>query len=93
MGWVMLSFGIIGLYNAYEDTRNYRNKNITPNYQLYTHIGRMVGGYTATITAVLVVNGDALPDQVPEVILWLSPTLLLTPLSIHWIRKHKNCSC
>ena len=42
-----------------------------------------------TVTAVLVVNGDRLPFAVPEFLLWLSPTLVLTPLSIYWIRQRK----
>ena len=49
----------------------------------------MIGGYTATLTAVLVVNGDRIPVDVPEFILWLSPTLVLTPLSVYWIRQRK----
>ena len=89
MGWVMLTFGGIGLFSVFQDFKNYRGKNPASNYRLLTHIGRMVGGYTATVTAVLVVNGDRLPFVVPEFLLWLSPTILLTPLSIYWIRKRK----
>ena len=64
-------------------------KNAQPKHRLFTHIGRMIGGYTATVTAVLVVNGDRLPFVVPEFLLWLSPTLILTPISIYWIRQRK----
>lgn len=89
MGWVMLTFGGIGLFSVFQDLKNYRGKNPRRNYGLLTHIGRMIGGYTATVTAVLVVNGDRLPFAVPEFLLWLSPTLVLTPLSIYWIRQRK----
>ena len=34
---------------------------------------RMIGGYTATVTAVLVVNGDRLPFVVPEFLCGLAP--------------------
>lgn len=89
MGWVMLTFVGIGWFNVYKDFINYRGKNAQPKHRLFTHIGRMIGGYTATVTAVLVVNGDRLPFAVPEFLLWLSPTLVLTPLSIYWIRQPK----
>ena len=89
MGWVMLTFGGIGLFSVFQDIKNYLGKNPARNYRLLTHIGRMVGGYTATVTAVLVVNGDRLPFAVPEFLLWLSPTLVLTPLSFYWIRQRK----
>ena len=89
MGWVMLTFGGIGWFNVYKDFINYRGKNAQPKHRLFTHIGRMIGGYTATVTAVLVVNGDRFPFAVPEFLLWLSPTLVLTPLSIYWIRQRK----
>ena len=89
MGWVMLTFGGIGWFNVYKDFINYRGKNAQPKHRLFTHIGRMMGGYTATVTAVLVVNGDRVPFAVPEFLLWLSPTLVLTPLSIYWIRQRK----
>lgn len=89
MGWVMLTFGGIGWFSVYKDFINYRGKNAQPKHRLFTHIGRMIGGYTATVTAVLVVNGDRLPFVVPEFLLWLSPTLILTPISIYWIRQRK----
>ena len=89
MGWVMLTFGGIGWFSVYKDFINYRGKNAQPKHRLFTHIGRMIGGYTATVTAVLVVNGDRLPFVVPEFLLWLSPTLVLTPISIYWIRQRK----
>ncbi len=55
MGYTMLVFGSIGLFGVYSDLKNYRGEIKHPNYRLLIHIGRMVGGYTATVTAVLVV--------------------------------------
>ncbi len=89
MGWVMLTFGGIGWYSVYKDFINYKGRNPERKHRLFTHIGRMIGGYTATLTAVLVVNGDRIPVDVPEFVLWLSPTLVLTPLSVYWIRQRK----
>lgn len=56
MGAVMLVFGFIGLYSVYRDFNYYKGEIAHRNYRLFIHIGRMVGGFTATVTAVLVVN-------------------------------------
>lgn len=90
MGYVMLVFGSIGLFSVYRDLQNYRGEIKHTNYRLIIHIGRMVGGYTATVTAILVVNAHHLPFALPEFIYWLTPTLILTPLSIFWIKKRKK---
>ena len=90
MGAAMLVFGSIGLYSVYSDFNNYNGKTTQRNYRLFIHIGRMVGGFTATVTAVLVVNAQYIPLTIPEVVYWLTPTLIFTPLSIYWIRQRKK---
>ena len=90
MGAVMLVFGSIGLYSVYQDFNNYKGEAAHRNYRLLTHIGRMVGGFTATVTAVLVVNAQYIPLAVPAVVYWLAPTLIFTPLSVYWIRQRKK---
>ena len=89
MGAVMLVFGSIGLYSVYQDFNNYKGEAKHRNYRLLTHIGRMVGGFTATFTAVLVVNAQYIPLNIPAALYWLAPTLIFTPLSIYWIKKRK----
>ena len=86
MGAVMLVFGSIGLYNVYLNFNNYKGEETHRNYRLFIHIGRMVGGFTVTVTAVLVVNVQYIPLTIPGVLYWLAPTLLFTPLSIYWIK-------
>ena len=90
MGAVMLVFGSIGLYSVYQDFNHYKGEVAQRNYRLFTHIGRMVGGFTATVTAVLVVNAQYIPLAVPAVAYWLAPTLLFTPLSMYWIKQRKK---
>ena len=90
MGAVMLVFGSIGLYSVYQDINNYKGEAKHRNYRLLTHIGRMVGGFTATVTAVLVVNAQYIPLNIPAALYWLAPTLIFTPLSIYWIRQRKK---
>lgn len=90
MGYVMFVFGSVGIFSVYRDLKNYRGEYNHPKYRLLTHIGRMVGGYTAAFTAVLVVNAHYIPFAIPEFVYWLAPTLLFTPLSIYWIKKRKR---
>ena len=90
MGAVMLVFGSIGLYSVYQDFNHYKGEVARRNYRLFTHIGRMVGGFTATVTAVLVVNAQYIPLAVPAFAYWLAPTLLFTPLSMYWIKQRKK---
>ena len=90
MGAVMLVFGSIGLYSVYQDFNHYKGEVAQRNYRLFTHIGRMVGGFTATVTAVLVVNAQYIPLAVPAFAYWLAPTLLFTPLSMYWIKQRKK---
>ncbi len=90
MGAVMLVFGSIGLYSVFQDFNNYKGKAAHRNYRLLIHIGRMVGGFTATVTAVLVVNAQYIPLNIPAAIYWLAPTLIFTPLSIYWNRQRKK---
>ena len=90
MSAVLLIFGSIGLYSVHQDFKNYKGEAKHRNYRLLTHIGRMVGGFTATVTAVLVVNASYIPIAIPDVVYWLTPTLIFTPLSIYWIKKRKK---
>ena len=90
MGAVMLVFGSIGLYSVYQDFNHCKGEVAQRNYRLFTHIGRMVGGFTATVTAVLVVNAQYIPLAVPAFAYWLAPTLLFTPLSMYWIKQRKK---
>lgn len=53
---------------------------------LYRHIGRMGGAYIAIITAFLVINLTFLPDMVA----WLGPTFIGSPLITFYIRRYKK---
>ena len=87
MGWALLLFGLIGLFSVRKDLENYSEKSKKRQYWLRAHIARIVGAYTASITAFLVVNQSVFPKFIPEVIYWVLPTFVLTPLIVYWIRK------
>lgn len=79
---VMLVFGIIGLLNAVQDIRSYRNIKRLNKKWLQHHIGKMTGGFIAAFTAFIVVNG-----WIPGIYGWLSPAVLGTIYIFYWIRK------
>lgn len=85
-GFVLLVFGFISVLMAKKDIAIYRGNIKKTNYWLLIHISRMVGSYIASITAFLVVNNTILPGLV----VWLAPTVLLTPLIIFWSNKYKG---
>ena len=43
------------------------------------HIGRMIGAYIASLIVFIVVNAKNSPIDIDSFILWLGPTLILTP--------------
>ena len=78
---VMAVFGLIGGLFAIEDLRGALGQ--TGRARIARHLGRMLGGTIATLTAVAVVNLAAWPTLV----VWLGPTVLLTPLIALWSRR------
>ena len=83
-GIVFVVFGFISLRFVYTDWQNYTGKAKEKNYWLLAHLQRMTGAYIASLTAFLVVN-----KILPGIIVWLLPTVILTPLIIVWTRKYR----
>lgn len=87
MGWALVAFGSIGLQFAIDDIRNWAvERNFSARIQ--SHLQHMLGGTIATVTAVLVQQivprlGDGNPWAV---VVWLSPTVIITPLIVLWSR-------
>ena len=82
-GIVLLVFGIISLLMVRSDFKIYAGRSKYKNYWLLIHLQRMVGAYIAAVTAFLVTN-----DYFKlGVILWLLPTVILTPLIFRWSRQ------
>lgn len=76
---ILLAFGSIGLTMALADWRDWSRGPVAGKARMARHLGRMLGGSIATITAAGVVNQGFLPDLV----VWLGPTALITPV-IFW---------
>jgi uncharacterized membrane protein len=85
-GVVFIAFGGLGLRNVKHDFNYYRGIIDFKNYWLVQHIGRMSGGFIASVTAVLVVNNKYF-TFIPDILLWLLPTILIVPLIVYWSKK------
>lgn len=87
MGWALAAFGSIGVQFAVGDIRTWRSDK-TFAVRVQSHLQHMLGGTIATITAVLVQQvvprlGEGNPWAV---VVWLSPTAIITPLIAMWSR-------
>jgi uncharacterized membrane protein len=76
---VMPVFGLLGAALAAQDLLESGRSNAD---RIGRHLSRMLGALIATVTAVLVVNGDAL--GLPSVAAWLVPTVAVVPLIVWW---------
>jgi uncharacterized membrane protein len=85
-GIVLLAFGAFGSFSCLQTMRRYASGYQDKNGWLYTHISGMCGGYIATLTAFLVNTVHFLPP----VMLWLGPSVILTPYIIVTLRKFRS---
>ena len=76
-------FGITAISLGYTDFRSYRNKTAIGKQRIARHLTNMLAGTIAVITAVLVTNVNI----EPVFIVWILPTILITPLIFFWNRK------
>lgn len=88
MGWVLVAFGAIGLQFGIQDISSW-GKTQDFGTRISNHLSHMLGGTIATITAVLV--QQVVPRLDPaspfKLVVWLAPTLIITPLIAVWARK------
>ncbi|MCC5983137.1 MAG: hypothetical protein JJU42_02125 [Rhodobacteraceae bacterium] len=77
---ILLVFGAIGLTMALADWRDWRAGPVAGKDRIARHLTRMLAGTIATITAAVTVNLAFLP----ELVAWLGPTALLTPVIFWW---------
>lgn len=83
-GYVLLVFGLISVFLLRQDVLFFKGISKFKNQWLLMHITRMIAAYIAAFTAFLVVNNTYLP----QLIAWLLPTVLFTPLIIYWTGKY-----
>lgn len=82
---VLSVFGIFGIILSIQDFMGFRHLDRLRKSYLQAHLGKMIGGYIAAVTAFIVVN-----QIFPPLIGWLGPTVVLTPIIFYWTRKVKK---
>lgn len=86
---VPLAFGSLGMLGVKANYKKYYTLyNKKDNQWLQTHVGNMMGSYIGAITAFTV--NQAWKLEVPNIVAWLGPTIILTPIIIMELRKLKN---
>ena len=87
LGWALVAFGGLGASFGIEDVVDSRRPR-SHSEKVRVHLSRMLGGTIATITAVLVQQvAPLLESQLAQLVLWLSPTVILTPLIFVWNQR------
>ncbi|MGH1487317.1 MAG: hypothetical protein ACRBCI_13975 [Cellvibrionaceae bacterium] len=88
-GITLAAFGIIGGANALRNGHNFQAGHFQGKNRIALHATMMLAGTIATITAFVVTNFTSNPVY----ILWLAPTVLITPYIVYWnikIRKKQS---
>jgi hypothetical protein len=89
LGAVLIIFGIVTYLFVREDAQALKVNLYKSKYRIASHLQRMLGGTIATITAVLV--QQVVPriegTSIPEFVVWLAPTIVISPLITYWSRK------
>jgi uncharacterized membrane protein len=86
IGIVGIAFGLIGLQLIYQTYKRLSGTRFNKSAWLFEHIGNMIGGYIAAVTAFLVVN---IKTDYP-VLLWLAPTVAGGGLIAYFISHYKR---
>ncbi len=79
-GIIMLVFAGIGAALSINDLKTLHAGGLTGKERIARHLTMMLAGSIATITAFVVVNFTFKP----ALVLWLAPTLVITPLIVVW---------
>ena len=89
IGIVLLFFGLGLIIFTVEDFMAIKKETYKSKFRIANHLQRMLGGTIATITAVLVqqIVPRIQNTQIPELVVWIGPTLVLTPLITYWSKK------
>lgn len=85
-GYISSVLGSIGLRSVVGDIITFTKPGHHKENWMYHHMGGMLGGYIATVSAFSVVNFTFLPNLVR----WLWPMVIGLPLLFYWISRYKK---
>ena len=88
LGVVIIIFGAVGGLLSVQDIMQFRKGKIQGKERILRHLTRILASFIAVVTAVLVVNGAKL--AIPDLVNWLAPSVLITPLIIYMARPYKK---
>lgn len=84
--WLAIGFGVGGCLVVWGELKSFISPPANKHYWLFNHIGSMVGGFTASVSAFSVQTMHFLPGVMP----WIWPALVGTPLIILWSRYYRK---
>lgn len=92
--YLFLVFGLVSLLNSYGDLKYYLNFQTAPKmHWFFAHGGKMMGAYSAAITAFCV---NIVPRYLPEnfpfygyLITWTAPGIVIAIISTRILKKYK----
>ena len=91
-GWqnavIPLIFGIAGVYFVGNHVFTYLFREKFNQDWLRVHIGNILGSYIGAVTAFTV--NQAWKWDIPDIIAWIGPSVILVPLIIKEIQKTKS---
>jgi hypothetical protein len=85
-GYISTVFGLLGLNFAWQNIKQYLKPPAEKGAWLFNHIGGMIGGYIATVSAFSAVNMDFMPT----ILQWLWPTILGIPVIYFFTAYYKK---
>ena len=88
LGVVLIIFGAVGGLLSVQDILQFRKGKIQGKERILRHLTRILASFIAVVTAVLVVNGAKL--GIPDLVNWLAPSVIITPLIIYMGRSYKK---
>jgi hypothetical protein len=83
LGIVLLAFGALGAVLSWIDAKQYRVGSLRGKERIVQHLNRMLAATIATLTAFAVINIRIEAWY----LVWLAPTVLITPIIILWSRR------
>lgn len=94
MQYLFLVFGNVSLINAYGDLKYYLNFKTAPKmHWFFAHGGKMMGAYSAALTAFCVnIVPKYLPQNLPfyyYLLTWIAPGIIIAIVSNRLLKKYK----
>ena len=88
-GTVVFVIGAIGSILVFNNIRKFFKRRIHKQDWWFSHMGGMIGGYIATVSAFSAVNFSFIPDEYMW-LRWLWPSIIGVPLIFVWVAYYRK---